>query len=70
MAVALHLRAAVPALLQAGNLFCLNDQTNIACFMILRGVYHPIFQSFVYLLLIDIEILSDIIERLNDTHLL
>ena len=55
---------------QVGNIFCLNDQTNIACFMILRGVYHPIFQSFVYLLLIDIEILGDIIERLDDTHLL
>ena len=55
---------------QPGNVFCLNDQTNIACFMILRGVYHPIFQSFVYLLLIDIEILGDIIERLDDTHLL
>ena len=51
-------------------MFCLNNQTNIACFMILRGVYHPIFQSFVYLLLIDIEILGDIIERLDDTHLL
>ena len=23
---------------QAGNIFCLNDQTNIACFMIIRGV--------------------------------
>ena len=23
---------------QVGNIFCLNDQTNIACFMILRGV--------------------------------
>ena len=70
VAVALHLRAAVPALLKARNLFCLNDQNNIACFMIIRGVYHLIFQSFVYLLLIDIEILGDIIERLDDTHLL
>ena len=23
---------------QAGNIFCLNDQPNIACFMIIRGV--------------------------------
>ena len=23
---------------QPGNIFCLNDQTNIACFMIIRGV--------------------------------
>ena len=55
---------------QAGNIFCLNDQPNIACFMIIRGVYHPIFQSFVCLLLIDFLILGDMIERLDDTHLL
>ena len=24
---------------QPGNIFCLNDQINIACFMIIRGVY-------------------------------
>ena len=29
--VALHLQAVVPTLLQAANLFCLNDQNNIAC---------------------------------------
>ena len=26
---------------RTGSLLCLNDQTNIACFMIIRGVYHP-----------------------------
>ena len=54
---------------QAGNIFCLHDQPNIACFMIIRGVYHPIFQSFVYISAVIISILDDMIERLDDTHL-
>ena len=55
---------------QAGNIFCLNDQTNIACFMIIRGVEHLIFQSFVYIYAVIISILGDMIGRLDVTHLL
>ena len=55
---------------QAGNIFFPNDQTNIACFMIIRGVYHLIFQSFVYISAVIISILGDMIERLDDTHFL
>ena len=31
---------------QPRNIFCLNDQANIACFMCFRGVQHPIFISY------------------------
>ena len=55
---------------QAGNIFCLNNQPNIACFMMIRGVYHLIFQSFAYISAVIISILGDMIERLDVTHLL
>ena len=55
---------------QPGNILCLNDQTNIACFMFIKHVYHPIFQS----LSPKIENISarniQMIESLDDTHLL
>ena len=52
---------------------CLNDQPNIACLMIIRGVLHPIFHSFLFFCIfftVNITILGDMIERLDVTHLL
>ena len=54
-------------------LSCLSDQSNIACLMIIRGVLHPIFHSFLFFCIfftVNITILGDMIERLDVTHLL
>ena len=54
-------------------LSCLSDQSNIACLMIIRGVLHPIFHSFLFFCIfftVNNTILGDMIERLDVTHLL
>ena len=54
-------------------LSCLSDQPNIACLMIIRGVLHPIFHSFLFFCIfftVNNTILGDMIERLDVTHLL
>ena len=52
-------------------LSCLNDQPNIACLMIIRGVLHPIFHSFLsFCIFFTVNILGDMFERLDVTHFL